>query len=100
MTATQTATTEAKGAEARVTAAQAEREVALHPLHTAMGHSYAGGVGAGGCGDASRGSRSHPLAPFHRNVGNQAVLRSLSAARPGIQTKLTVNRPGDQYEQE
>ena len=89
MTATQTASMESKAAEVRATAAQVESEVALHPLHAAMGHSY-----------APRSSHVHPLAPFHRNIGNQAVLRSLSAARPRIQTKLTVNQPGDQYEQE
>ena len=32
--------------------------------------------------------------------GNQAILRTLSHSRPVIQTKLTVNKPGDEYEQE
>ena len=40
------------------------------------------------------------LAHLHSTYGNQAVLRLLSRAPSGIQTKLTVNQPGDQYEQE
>jgi hypothetical protein len=80
MTATQTASTESKPAEARATAAQPESVVALHPLHAAIGTAYAGGFGASGTGDAPA-SRPHPLGPFHRNIGNQAVLRSLSVHR-------------------
>jgi Domain of unknown function (DUF4157) len=33
-------------------------------------------------------------------AGNQAVLRMLSRSAPTIQSKLTINQPGDQYEQE
>ena len=99
MTATQTASTESKPAEARATAAQPESVVALHPLHAAIGTAYAGGFGASGTGDAPA-SRPHPLGPFHRNIGNQAVLRTIAGARLRVQTKLTVNRAGDQYEQE
>jgi hypothetical protein len=33
-------------------------------------------------------------------IGNQTVLRMLSRSRPAIQTKLTINQPGDQYERE
>lgn len=40
------------------------------------------------------------LARLHSSYGNQAVLRMLSHSTPTIQTKLTVNQPGDQYEQE
>jgi hypothetical protein len=100
MTATQTASTESKPAEARASAAQVESEVATHPLHAATGHTLAGGGGVHGVGEAPTTSLPHPLALCHRNIGNQAVLRSLSASRPIIQTKLTVNQPGDQYERE
>jgi hypothetical protein len=37
---------------------------------------------------------------LQRTIGNQAVSRMLSLAAPTVQTKLTVNQPGDQYEQE
>src|SRR5581483_6152460 len=46
---------------------------------------------------------AHPpsaAAGLQRTVGNQAVLRMLSNAAPAIQPKLTVNEPGDSYEQE
>ncbi|HSZ60715.1 MAG TPA: DUF4157 domain-containing protein [Terriglobales bacterium] len=37
---------------------------------------------------------------LQRAVGNQALLRMLSHSAPIIQTKLTINQPGDRYEQE
>jgi nucleoid-associated protein YgaU len=37
---------------------------------------------------------------LQKTIGNQAVLRMLSRTAPAVQTKLTVNQPGDQYEQE
>lgn len=40
------------------------------------------------------------LAHLHSTYGNQAVLRMLSRTAPAMQTKLTVNRPGDPFEQE
>ncbi len=43
--------------------------------------------------------RSH-LAALHKTVGNQAVLRMLNHSAPAIQAKLTVNQPGDAFEQE
>lgn len=42
----------------------------------------------------------HPLAHLHSTYGNQAVLRMLSQSVPTIQTKLAVNKPGDEFEQE
>ena len=41
-----------------------------------------------------------PLARLHATYGNQAVLRMLSPQAAMIQTKLTVNQPGDAFEQE
>src|SRR5436305_1751586 len=41
-----------------------------------------------------------PLARLHGTYGNQAVLRMLSHSAPSIQTRLTVNKPGDPFEQE
>src|SRR5690242_2764541 len=40
------------------------------------------------------------LARLHSTYGNQAVLRMLSQSAPAIQTKLAVNKPGDEFEQE
>src|ERR1700674_1012909 len=40
----------------------------------------------------------HPLAQLQQTIGNQAVQRMLRAHV--IQTKLTMNQPGDEYEQE
>jgi Domain of unknown function (DUF4157) len=36
----------------------------------------------------------------HQRFGNQAVLRMLSLSAPRIQAKITVNQPGDVFEQE
>lgn len=42
-----------------------------------------------------------PLARLHNTYGNQAVLRMLSqSAAPAVQAKLTINQPGDVFEQE
>jgi hypothetical protein len=55
---------------------------------------------------AGLGAASPPVAPLrqvfrlHSMYGNQAVLRMLSPQASMIQAKLTVNQPGDQYEQE
>src|SRR5690348_497447 len=40
------------------------------------------------------------LARLHSTYGNQAVLRMLTQPVPAIQTKLAVNKPGDEFEQE
>jgi len=40
------------------------------------------------------------FAGLQHTIGNQAVLRMLSHRSPGIQTKLKINEPGDQHEQE
>lgn len=40
------------------------------------------------------------IAGLQSTIGNQAVLRMLSPAPPAIQKKLTINQPGDQFEQE
>jgi len=39
-------------------------------------------------------------AALQSSMGNQAVLRITSITRPVLHTKLTVNEPGDRYEQE
>jgi hypothetical protein len=40
----------------------------------------------------------HPVLQLQRKIGNQAVTRLLSSG--GIQAKLQISQPGDQYEQE
>ena len=50
--------------------------------------------------------REHPALHLQRTIGNQAMLRVLRTAvptppsAPAIQTKLAINQPGDEYEQE
>jgi hypothetical protein len=90
----QSATSETKSAGSRVRRVPVERESELHPFHATNGHGFSGPAGA------PPPSAPHPLAAMHRAVGNQAVLRNLSSLRPTIQTKLTINTPGDQYERE
>jgi hypothetical protein len=48
----------------------------------------------------SAGSFRRQVSGLQRAIGNQAVLRMLSSTGPGIQTKLAVSQPGDQYERE
>ncbi len=48
-------------------------------------------------------SQRENLAVLQKSYGNQAVLRMMGRSQPAalpMQTKLTVNQPGDQYEQE
>ncbi|HSZ60714.1 MAG TPA: DUF4157 domain-containing protein [Terriglobales bacterium] len=52
-----------------------------------------------GAPSAAAQVRQHAPA-LQRAVGNQAVLRMLSRPAPALQTKLTINQPGDRYEQE
>jgi hypothetical protein len=40
------------------------------------------------------------IAGLQKAIGNRAVLRGLSSRPPALQTKPTVNTPGDRYEQE
>jgi hypothetical protein len=46
------------------------------------------------------GAQPQPLAQLHSAYGNRAVLSALPQIAPLIQAKLTVNAPGDRYEQE
>jgi hypothetical protein len=72
----------------------------LSPLVPASaGHAWSGAAGGGAPPGANNGIRQ-PFAALHSTFGNQAVLRMLSCPTSVIQTKLTVNQPGDQYEQE
>lgn len=76
-----------------------ERTRELSPrVPAAMGPASAGA--AAGAAAPAGGQGGQPLAHLHSAYGNQAVLRMLSCAPTSIQTKLTVNQPGDQYEQE
>src|SRR5271157_1555758 len=76
-----------------------EHERILSPHVPAVAGQF--GLGAGGSVPPGSPLSSQPqLARLHRTYGNQAVLRMLSRSAPTIQTKLTVNQPGDQYEQE
>lgn len=77
-----------------------ERERKLSPhVSTDAGPAWAR-VGSGGVPSGTNHGIPQPLARLHATYGNQAVLRMLSPQAAMIQTKLTVNQPGDQYEQE
>lgn len=86
--------------------------MAVRPKPSETLHSWYAGPGRTavsiheGNGTAVSGSRfgaaslSRNWAGLQKTIGNQAVLRRLSRSAPAIQTKLTVNQPGDEYEQE
>ncbi len=59
-----------------------------------------GASSSGGFPSPPLKSPQQQVARLHSMYGNQAVLRMLSPSAPTIQTKLTVNRPGDPFEQE
>src|SRR5438132_1245685 len=54
-------------------------------------------TGQGANERAMQQTRLHPLLRLQRNIGNQAVLKLLRSRT--LQAKLTVNRPGNIYEQ-
>jgi hypothetical protein len=62
------------------------------PAHAGMQSDSAGRSGTV--------QHSSPLATLHKSIGNQALLRMLNRPAPTIQAKLTVNQPGDAFEQE
>ena len=73
----------------------------LSPFVPGMVSSAWSGAATGdGPPRANPGGFGRQLAKLHSISGNQAVLRTLSQARSVIQTKLTVNKPGDEFEQE
>jgi hypothetical protein len=91
----QTPTTETKQrSEASRTAPEQEQQATLHPRFGTVD----GGPGIRALSGVPR--LRQQFAGLHKTIGNQAVLRMLSHSGPAIQAKLTVNRPGDQYEQE
>ena len=53
---------------------------------------------------SNESDQQHPILRLQRSTGNQAVLRMLEGSQdpagPRLQTKLSINEPGDQYEQE
>jgi hypothetical protein len=83
------------------TLAAPEPQRTLHPRYPgACGLDCGLGEGARLAPRSGAAQLRRKVAGLHRTVGNQAVLRMLSRPTPAIQTKLTVNQPGDQYEQE
>lgn len=77
-----------------------ERTRELSPRVPATMGPASAGASAGAAPPGGGHGRGQPLAHLHSTYGNQAVLRMLSRTPPVTQTKLTVNQPGDQYEQE
>lgn len=83
------------------TLAAPEPQRTLHPRYPgACGLDCGLGEGARLAPRSGAAQLRRKVAGLHRTVGNQAVLRMLSRLTPAIQAKLTVNQPGDQYEQE
>ena len=74
------------------TADSPERRREMHPLTPTRGISLAGQLRSAQLQRRSGGLQS--------TMGNQAMLHMMPSARPVLQTKLTVNEPGDRYEQE
>jgi len=64
----------------------------LHPV------THAGGLSLAAQVQGARPQRSR--ATLRSAMGNQAVLRMMASPQPVLQTKLTINEPGDRYEQE
>jgi hypothetical protein len=72
----------------------------LSPLASAWAGTAWGGAAGGGPPPRANNVIRQQVARLHSVYGNQAILRMLAHPTPVIQTKLTVNQPGDQYEQE
>jgi peptidoglycan/xylan/chitin deacetylase (PgdA/CDA1 family) len=90
-------TTDTKQNDAARAAAEPEPQRTLHPRYADLSGAKLTlplGIPPGA------GKMSQRVAGLQRAVGNQAILRMLSQVRPTIQNKLTINQPGDQYEQE
>jgi hypothetical protein len=94
----QAQTTESKQpAEATRTAAAREPQRTLHPRYS----GFRGVESADPPGSRAGAPQvRRQVSVLQRALGNQAMLRLLSRSTPAIQAKLTVNQPGDRYEQE
>jgi Domain of unknown function (DUF4157) len=82
-------------------AAKPEAARELSPFSPGMvSPAWSGASAADGPPRGNNGGIGRQLAGLHSIYGNQAILRTLSHAPSVIQTKLAVNKPGDEYEQE
>lgn len=89
--------THAEAARTALLVPEPERE--LHPRFAAKAGLRLDGVPASG-DSRNLGSVRNHFSGLQRSIGNQAALRLLSHPSPTVQTKLQINEPGDQYEQE
>src|SRR5690349_24739920 len=62
--------------------------------------AWSGAAAGGRPPHDNHGGMRRQLASLHSMYGNQAILRTFAHAPAVIQTKLTVNKPGDEFEQE
>ncbi len=85
-----TESTEASRAGRKAETAEPRRE--LHPI-TPMGE-------LGLAAQVQGARRNGGMAALQSAMGNQVVQRMTPVPQPVLQTKLTVNKPGDSYEQE
>ena len=65
-----------------------------------VGPVSSGAAAGGGAPRTNNGGIARQLASLHSMYGNQAILRTLAHAPAVLQTKLAVNKPGDEFEQE
>ncbi len=86
--------------EASRSSVPAEPEHVLHPRHGTLQNPYANGTPSDSRSPHLATHLQRHISGLHRTLGNQAVLHLLSHRAPALQTKLTINQPGDQYEQE
>jgi hypothetical protein len=95
----QTATTETKSADSLAKAPE-QKLVHVHASPSVVERSSAASGSNRGGPNPLFGSKQKSLhmLRLQSSVGNQAVLRSLSRKAPVMQTRLTVNDPGDRYE--
>jgi Domain of unknown function (DUF4157) len=84
---------------ARTTLLEPEPEREEHPRLAAKGGLLSDGASDPADSRNPSSVRQH-FSGLQRSIGNRAVLRLLSRPSPAIQTKLTVNEPGDRHEQE
>jgi hypothetical protein len=89
--------TQAHAAPTALLAPEPERE--LHPRFAGKTGLSLNGVPGSGDSRNLNSLRQH-FSDLQRSIGNRAVLHLLSRSSPTIQTRLNINDPSDQYEEE
>ena len=79
--------------------AEQGQELSPH-VPTSAVPAWSGAADGGVLPGPDSGGIRRQLTRLHSAYGNQAILRMLTPVVPVMQTKLTVNQPGDRFEQE